>query len=45
MNFKSDHIHGTAETIEHIITPELEAELLKALDFPEQDPHEKQIPY
>lgn len=45
MNFKSDHIHGTAETIEHIITPELEVELLKALDFPEQDPHEKQIPY
>lgn len=45
MNFKADHIHGTAETIEHVITPELEAELLKALDFPEQDPHDKNIPY
>jgi manganese/zinc/iron transport system permease protein len=45
MNFKEDHIHGTAETIEHMITPEIEAELLKELDFPNEDPHNKSIPY
>ncbi len=45
MNFKDDHIHGTAETIEHLITPEIEKELLKELDFPTSDPHNKEIPY
>lgn len=45
MNFKDDHIHGTAETIEHLITPEIEKELLKELDFPTSDPHNKDIPY
>lgn len=45
MNFKEDHIHGTAETIEHLITDELEEELLKELDYPTEDPHNKQIPY
>lgn len=45
MNFKEDHIHGTAETIEHLITEDLELALLKELDFPQQDPHKKDIPY
>jgi manganese/zinc/iron transport system permease protein len=45
MNFKEDHIHGTAETIEHLITPEIEAELLRELNFPTSDPHNKNIPY
>lgn len=45
MNFKEDHIHGTAETIEHLITPEIEKELLNELDFPKEDPHKKSIPY
>lgn len=45
MNFKDDHIHGTAETIEHVLTEEMEALLLKELDFPEKDPHQKNIPY
>ncbi|MGB0934275.1 MAG: iron chelate uptake ABC transporter family permease subunit [Lishizhenia sp.] len=45
MNFKEDHIHGGAETIEHIITPELEKELLKELDYPTLDPHQSNIPY
>ncbi|MEZ4936970.1 MAG: iron chelate uptake ABC transporter family permease subunit [Crocinitomicaceae bacterium] len=44
MNFKSDHIHGMAETIEHIITPEIEAKLIAELDFPEKDPHDSIIP-
>jgi manganese/zinc/iron transport system permease protein len=45
MNMKSDHIHPNAESIEHILTPELEAELIKELDRPEKDPHESTIPY
>ncbi len=45
MNFKEDHIHGAAETIEHLITPEIEEQLLKELDFPTSDPHNKEIPY
>ena len=45
MNLKSDHIHPNAETVEHIITPELEAELIKELDRPDKDPHESIIPY
>ena len=45
MNFKEDHIHGAAETMEHLITPEIEKELLNELDFPKSDPHNKEIPY
>ncbi len=40
-----DHVHEDAETIEHVITPELEAELEKILKYPERDPHQKEIPY
>lgn len=45
MNMKSDHIHPNAETMEHIITPEIEKELIKELERPEKDPHESEIPY
>lgn len=41
----SDHVHEDAETIEHIITPELEVELERMLEYPEVDPHEEKIPY
>ncbi len=40
----SDHVHDDAETIEHILTPELEARLEKSLNFPDQDPHASKIP-
>lgn len=45
MGMKEDHIHPNAETMEHIITPEIEAELLAELDYPETDPHHSPIPY
>ena len=45
MNMKSDHIHPNAETIEHIITPEIEKELIRELNQPLKDPHESRIPY
>ncbi len=40
-----DHVHDDAETIEHIITPELELLLEKQLDYPTEDPHHQKIPY
>lgn len=39
-----DHVHDDAEAMEHVITPELEAELDKLLDYPETDPHDSAIP-
>lgn len=45
MQIQSDHVHESAETIEHIMTPELEAELLKVMGKPENDPHQQNIPY
>lgn len=40
-----DHVHEDAETIEHIITDEIERKLEKLLDYPQTDPHSKEIPY
>lgn len=39
-----DHVHEDADTIEHVITPELEARLEKLLEYPTEDPHESTIP-
>lgn len=40
-----DHVHEDAETIEHLLTPELEAELEKQLKYAKLDPHQTEIPY
>lgn len=40
-----DHVHEDAETIEHIITPEMEIKLEHLLNFPQKDPHNVNIPY
>ena len=45
LNHAADHVHNTAEAIEHIITPEVEAALLKELGHPLLDPHQSAIPY
>lgn len=39
-----DHVHEDADTIEHVITPELEARLEKLLEYPTSDPHQSEIP-
>lgn len=41
----ADHVHEDAEAIEHLITPELEAQLSQILAYPEKDPHASPIPY
>lgn len=45
LRLKADHIHPNAESMEHIISPEIEAQLLEELDYPERDPHQSPIPY
>ncbi|MFK7907452.1 MAG: metal ABC transporter permease, partial [Chitinophagales bacterium] len=44
LHLAADHVHHDAEAIEHIITPEIEAQLERELDFPEKDPHDSVIP-
>jgi manganese/zinc/iron transport system permease protein len=45
MNIAPDHVHDDAETIEHLLTPELEKELERQLGYPTADPHQARIPY
>lgn len=45
MKIAPDHVHEDAETIEHLLTPELEAELEKQLGYAKLDPHQTTIPY
>jgi manganese/zinc/iron transport system permease protein len=44
MHIAPDHVHDDAETIEHIITPEIENELEVLLGYPGNDPHKQKIP-
>lgn len=44
MRLPSDHVHDAAESIEHLLTPELEALITQALDDPSADPHGTEIP-
>lgn len=44
-NIAPDHVHDDADTIEHLLTPELEAELEYILNYPTEDPHQSNIPY
>src|SRR5690606_27856286 len=44
MHIAADHVHDDAETIEHILTPELERELEHQLGYPDKDPHNADIP-
>lgn len=39
-----DHVHEDAESIEHVLTPELEEELDQLLQRPLADPHARAIP-
>lgn len=45
MKIAPDHVHEDAETIEHLLTPELEAELEKQMGYAKVDPHKSEIPY
>ncbi|MBX2970541.1 MAG: metal ABC transporter permease [Cyclobacteriaceae bacterium] len=45
MHIAPDHVHEDADTIEHLLTPELEERLEKILGYPKVDPHQSKIPY
>ena len=45
LHLASDHVHADAEDVEHIITPEIEADLERILNRPAIDPHGREIPY
>jgi len=45
MHLPSDYVHNSAESIEHIVTPEIERSLEKIMGKPELDPHQQKIPY
>lgn len=45
LHIAPDHVHDDADTIEHLLTPDLEAELERTLNYPKTDPHESVIPY
>ena len=45
MRIAPDHVHDDADTIEHIITPEIEQRLSEKLNYPKVDPHQSEIPY
>lgn len=45
VNIAPDHVHEDADTIEHFLTPELEADLESILNYPVVDPHKTKIPY
>ncbi len=44
LNLAADHVHNDAEAIEHILTPEVVAQLERELGYPVLDPHESEIP-
>jgi manganese/zinc/iron transport system permease protein len=44
MNIAPDHVHESAEQMEHLLTPELEALLEQRLNYPTLDPHQETIP-
>lgn len=44
LQLPGDHVHDPAESMEHVITPELEQQLMLILNNPVEDPHKKQIP-
>jgi manganese/zinc/iron transport system permease protein len=45
MKIAPDHVHEDAETIEHLLTPELEAQLEEQMGYAKVDPHKSEIPY
>lgn len=45
LGIAGDHVHDDAESMEHLITPELEKQLTEKLGNPTFDPHLEVIPY
>lgn len=44
LGLHAEKVHGSAEEMEHIITPEMEMKLTHFLEDPKHDPHDQPIP-
>ena len=44
LQIPADHVHFNAEAVEHVITHEIEADIVKSLSNPNFDPHKSEIP-
>ncbi|MEY3416109.1 MAG: hypothetical protein RL711_832 [Bacteroidota bacterium] len=44
LQLPADHVHFNAEAVEHVITHEIEADLVRSLSDPNLDPHQSEIP-
>jgi manganese/zinc/iron transport system permease protein len=44
LGFAAEHVHKTAEEMEHILTSEMEERLTRLLENPKHDPHHQPIP-
>ncbi len=45
LQIAEDHVHDDAESMEHLITAEIESQLRQSLGSPALDPHKSKIPY
>lgn len=45
LQIAEDHVHEDAESMEHLITQDIETQLRKSLGSPLLDPHKSRIPY
>lgn len=45
MGMAADHVHDSAEAMEHLLTSDMEKRLLEELEYPALDPHDSKIPY
>ncbi len=45
LQIAEDHLHDDAESMEHLITSDIEAQLRRSLGSPALDPHKSAIPY
>ncbi len=45
LEIAEDHVHDDAESMEHLITSDIESQLRQSLGTPEHDPHKSRIPY
>ncbi len=44
LGLRPDHVHRTAERLEHVTDSSMQEELFKAAGSPDQDPHDRKIP-
>jgi len=44
LGLPADHLHATSEHLEHVTTPDMQADLAERAEHPRRDPHGREIP-